>query len=99
MERGGARTLESIKGGEKLLMALQICSEEDEKVAKYELALSEWEASFDQLLKAGVVTEKQRDTMVGKPQPPTPSPLLAGESPETVLFGALVGIPSPNLEV
>ena len=99
VERGGARTLESIKGGEKLLTVLQLCTEEDEKNTKYNLALSEWDASFDRLLKAGVVSEAQRDTMVGKPQPPSPNSLLNGESCEDALFGALVAIPSPNLEV
>ena len=96
--RAGVRTLESVKSGEKLLIALELCVEEDKKQKKYLADLEEWDESFDRLVKAGLVQEEKRKTMDGRPPEPEKSALLMKSTPSEYLFKILTSIPSPGLE-
>jgi U3 small nucleolar RNA-associated protein 12 len=78
----GRRTLESVKGAERVLEALKTLDEEDDRVAEYEVALKRWQAAPG---------DRPRPALV-------PNLLLLNLSPSAYLLRALGGVRSAELE-
>lgn len=78
----GRRTLESVKGAERVLEALKTLDDEDERVTEYEAALARWQTK---------PADRPQPVLV-------PNLLLLNLSPSAYLLRALGGVRTAELE-
>uniref|UniRef100_A0A7S0P2Q4 Small-subunit processome Utp12 domain-containing protein n=1 Tax=Calcidiscus leptoporus TaxID=127549 RepID=A0A7S0P2Q4_9EUKA len=85
----GRRTLESVKGAERVLEALRVLDDEDERRAEHALALQRWEEA----------SARTSDAKSLSKQPVlVPNLLLLGLSPGDYLLKALSGVRTAELD-